>query len=651
VDRTFVALSLGIYVVAIILWTVIVILYGRTYRIAKRSDPVVAVLAGVLMLDAFKSVVENVYFGLVWAGEYGVAFEAAGRWLSDPLPLLAPKLLNLAMATAILVVIVRRWLPRELRAHRRQQREEAALKEELEASLLATDDGTWDYDVQARTLWTSRRLDAQLGLEPGELEAKTASEWKSLVHPDDLPRVEELLRDLATGKRKTASCEVRVRTRDGAERNLLSRAVTQQDASGRTTRIVCSQSDVTEQRQTEAALAARERVESLGLLAGGVAHDFNNLLAAIRCSAALARRDAASPRAQAALADLDTAVDRAAQLTSRLLAYSGRGRLVLEDVDLVALARDMVRLLAPATPDGARVETSFDEGLPLVRGDAAQLQQIVMNLYTNAIDALGGRPGDVVVRTRRVVTDAPIPPAAVGEDPLPPGEYVVLEVEDTGSGMDDETRRRLFQPFFSRKGPSRGLGLSAMLGALRAHHAGLQIRTAPGEGATFTLLFPAVARAENLRAASDRPAPRLPPRRRRALLADDEATLRTLLARVLDEDGFAVATAPDGAVARRLLETASDAFDVVVLDVTMPHVTGDAILAWLRAHADERLRSLPVVLMSGYAETSAPADPRTTFLRKPFAPEELLRAMERFVPSGPSVVEAPDHLVHRERVA
>jgi two-component system, cell cycle sensor histidine kinase and response regulator CckA len=633
-------LTIGNYALLSVVWGAILALYLRSYRVARVQDSLVAGLAAMLALDAFKNVVEDIYFGVLWSGRYGLWFTWAEASLSNPLALLMPKLLNLAVALVILFVLIRKWIPAELHERTLQKDRQTDLREELvrsleavraqeerwQLALLASQDGIWDYDAATGKIWTSPRYEAQLGYEPGDLAGRqTLADWKESLHPEDRDAVVAAFDDLLAGRTLACSHEFRARAHDGAYRRVLARCVAKAEPDGPATRVVFSQTDVTEQREAEAALAARQRVESLGMLASGVAHDFNNLLAVIRGNAALVRDEVKSEGGATALSDLETAIERAADLTSRLLAYSGRGRFVVGPLDLSGLGREMARLLGSSAPPEIRVETAFADGLPPIEADAAQLQQLFMNLFTNAVDALRGPGGTVALRTRREHVTSPVAPVAAGEEPLPPGDYVVLEVEDTGIGMGEATRLRIFDPFFSRKGPSRGMGLSAMLGILRAHGAGMRVSTSPGVGTTFTVLFPFTALP--LAAPAEAPPPSLAPplveRRRRALVADDEPMLRRLFTRVLEGAGYEVEAVENGRVARTSLESRGGDYSLVILDITMPEVTGSEVLAWLRAAGDRTLGAVPVILTSGYAEEGATLDEHTRFLKKPFAAKEL----------------------------
>ena len=257
--------------------------------------------------------------------------------------------------------------------------------------------------------------------------------------------------------------------------------------------------DITERKsaenkrlQLERQMQETQKLESLGVLAGGIAHDFNNLLTVILGNASLAL-DELPPTSAAgdSLKAIEHTALRAAELCRQMLAYSGKGRFVIESIPLGALIRDMVSLLKASISKKAMLHLNLAESLPPLRGDPSQIRQIVMNLVINASEALGDHAGTITLATG-LLDESPEPLAGVhfGE-PLAQGPYVWLEVSDTGCGMDPETRRRIFEPFFTTKFTGRGLGLSAVLGIVRGHQGALKVQSEPGKGTTFKVLFPA----------------------------------------------------------------------------------------------------------------------------------------------------------------
>jgi two-component system, cell cycle sensor histidine kinase and response regulator CckA len=342
------------------------------------------------------------------------------------------------------------------------------------------------------------------------------------------------------------------------------------------------------------------------VLAGGIAHDFNNLLHVVLGNADLARLqlDAAAP-AREYLDEVIRATQRAGELTQQLLAYSGRGAIEIRHLSLSDEVREMATLLRTAISKQATLVWELTPGLPAVTADPTQVRQVVMNLITNASDALGDAAGTITLRT--------------GLD----GELVFLEVSDTGVGMDTGTLQRIFDPFFSTKFTGRGLGLAAVMGIVESHHGHIRIRSAPGEGTTFRILFPAVPDS------ADAGPPRVSATQWRGqgtvLVVEDEEGVREVVRRMLERLGFQVITAEDGIAALERLEAHQGAIAAVLLDLSMPRMTGQEAL-----HEIRRLRpDVPMVLMSGYTEQEVASKlldsvgGATGFLQKPFLPEDL----------------------------
>jgi PAS domain S-box-containing protein len=380
-----------------------------------------------------------------------------------------------------------------------------------------------------------------------------------------------------------------------------------------------------------------QKLESIGVLAGGLAHDFNNLLHVVLGNAdiALTRLSPRSP-ARDPLEEVVRATLRAADLTRQMLAYSGKGAFVVRHLDLSQEVREMATLLRTAISKQASLVWELAPDLPAVNADATQIRQIVMNLITNASDALHDREGLITLRTGvvqpqelndpRFGRSIPEEPAPETNDPM-----VYLEVSDTGSGMTPDTLHRIFDPFFSTKFAGRGLGLAAVMGIVRSHQGLIRIRTEPGQGTSFRVLLPAVAGTarEPEHAAAGRSDWR---GSGTVLVVDDEEGVREVAERILQDFGFDTVTAVDGRDAIEIMERGGTDVSAVLLDLSMPRMGGQETVRRLRAiHPD-----LPVILMSGYTEeavaaqlSEAGANVTTTFLQKPFLAEDLVQALRR----------------------
>ncbi len=392
------------------------------------------------------------------------------------------------------------------------------------------------------------------------------------------------------------------------------------DATGKVTRLAGVCRDMTESRRAEDRLREAQKLESLGLLAGGIAHDFNNLLTAILGNLGLAQEDPAGSAPY--LARMETTALRASDLTRQLLAYSGRGRFVVMPHDLNLVVQEITQLLGVTIPKTTRLDFRLSTDLPAVEADSAQLQQVLVNLVANAADAIGEKEGRITIATRRRFVDASdLATRFAGQD-LHPGEHVALEVSDTGCGMAPEVREKIFEPFFTTKSKGRGLGLAAMQGILRGHHAGLLVQSEEGKGTTFQIFFPA-AKAAMEATARHRETRKLISGGT-LLLAEDEPEVRASAEEILDHLGFEVVAVADGWDAVKAFEANPEAFRAALLDLTMPRMGGREAAARIRVLKG----SLPILLTSGFSESDAMEGAESlSFLRKPYLVDELRDAL------------------------
>ena len=349
----------------------------------------------------------------------------------------------------------------------------------------------YDYDLQ-RDVYINRSVAAALGYSPAEEAALGPYPFLELCHPDDLTRSLERDRRWIDVPDGTADAvEFRLRHRNGEWRWFLSHNTPfLRAADGRVRQILGMSQDVTERKRSAELLRRTERIESLGLLAGGVAHDFSNLLTPIvgHVELLLARLPAGSPLAERALA-IQSAAERATALVRQLMAYAGKGEIERRPVDLNALVRETVGLLEGARASASPFELELEAALPPIEADRSQLRQVLSNLLANARDAVAGGPGAVRVVTRRCQLGAAELGRMVVAEGLAAGPAVLLEVADQGPGMDADTLARLWEPFFTTKPAGRGLGLPSVLGILRQHRAGLGVESSPGHGTRFRVAF------------------------------------------------------------------------------------------------------------------------------------------------------------------
>ncbi len=504
------------------------------------------------------------------------------------------------------------------RAERALIDREARLRQLIETTM----EGVWTIDEHNRTTLVNEQMARMLGYTPAAMLGRSMFDFMDeRAQAEATANVERRKRGI--GERH----EFRLRHANGADVWVVMASTPLPPLDGRYAGALAMVTDVTERHNLELKVQHSQKLESLGVLAGGVAHDFNNLLVGILGNAGLAMMQL-RPESPVAplLKAIETAALRAADLTRQMLAYSGRGRFVIEPISLNGVIEEMVHLLGTVISKKAILRFELSPDLPVIDADATQIRQVLMNLVTNASDAIGDRSGVIAIRTGTVV---------VGLDELrdsydqllPEGTYVYCEVTDTGVGMDAATRARIFDPFFTTKFTGRGLGLAATLGILRGHHGAIHVDSAPGEGARFRVLLPARARSATLSSPAIVIAP--PPATGHVLVVDDEAMIRDIASRVLESGGYQVTTANDGVDALRLFAERPDAFVCVLLDMTMPQLNGEETFAALRKLAPD----VRVVLSSGYTEQEATqrfiGKGLAGFVAKPWSADELLAAIAR----------------------
>ncbi len=405
--------------------------------------------------------------------------------------------------------------------------------------------------------------------------------------------------------------------------------------SGLARRFIVVAEDVTrvreaenERRRLDLQLQKLQKLESMGVLASGIAHDFNNLLVAVLGNASLAKLSAASPSDTIRLLDnIEMAARRASDLTQRLLAYAGRGRVDVESVALPGLVQEMMALVRVSIPKSITFHFVAEPNVSVVDIDATQIRQVVMNLLMNASEAIGDAPGRITVTVGTRIPDRDLISGAYLFDGLIQDAYVFVEVTDTGCGMDEATQERIFDPFFTTKFTGRGLGLAAVLGIVRQHRGAVTLSSAPGKGTTMTIVLPK-GRAPVASAHANEQMP-IGDATGTVLVIDDEELVRRVTCAILEHAGFSVITAQDASVGLEVLRSRSDEVAAVVLDVGLN--SSQAV------EAINEIRNvcplMPVVLSSGHAYEDAvsrvPASSYAAFIGKPFLPHVLVATVQR----------------------
>ena len=394
--------------------------------------------------------------------------------------------------------------------------------------------------------------------------------------------------------------------------------------------------DISKLKQAEAERLALERqmlhsqkLESLGVLAGGIAHDFNNILMAVLGYTDLAIQEISETHpAVQNLFEIKKGAKRAADLTRQMLAYSGKGNFVIETMNVSALIEDMAHLLRTAISHAITLNLNLDKSLPAIEADVTQMQQVVMNLITNAAEAIGDETGIVRLSTGKMECTKEYLAQSLltheSNEETQPGVYVYFEVSDTGCGMNEETKAKIFEPFFTTKFTGRGLGMAAVLGIIRGHKGAIMLNTIPGKGTIFKILFPAV---EKKYANTDKNHKSIeknnPTKQGIILVVDDEEVICKLTTRILEHLGFTVLTAVDGREGVKVFHEHADEIICVLLDLTMPHMDGAETLEKLRAIRPDA----KIILCSGYNEQALSqrfaGKGLDGFLQKPYTMETL----------------------------
>jgi PAS domain S-box-containing protein len=502
------------------------------------------------------------------------------------------------------------------------KRVERALRESeqrFRALIENSADGFVLLDPRGAVLYSGPRI---LGYENQELKGRTVLE---IMHPDDRARVPDILNHLMERPGRVVTSECRLYAKDGSWRwieavakNLLNDSV----IAG----IVVNYRDVTDRKRMEEQLRQTQKLESIGVLAGGVAHDFNNLLTGMLGNATLAL-DTLSPAhpGRPRIEEVISAAESAAHLTRQLLAYSGRGRFIIQPVNLSELTRNITALVRTSIPRHVELRFDLAADLPAVQGDPGQLQQLIMNLVINGAESVpDDRNGSVLLVTRVRSVDQDYISNTFASPEIQAGTFVALEVRDTGCGMDEQTQSKIFDPFFTTKFSGRGLGLSAVLGIVRGHKGAIKVYSVPGEGTTLQVLLPATARVVS-------ETPPVNPHLRGTgtiLVADDEPVVRRAARSALERQGFTVIEAANGQEAVDLFREMATRISLVLLDLTMPLAGGELALPALCTLRPD----VKIVLSSGFNQAEAVqrfAPSRLAgFLQKPYTATQLAETIK-----------------------
>ncbi len=445
------------------------------------------------------------------------------------------------------------------------------------------------------------------------------------------PQERQAFTDHLVAQGSLASFELKLKKRNGTP---LWGAVTARvvvDQRGQPLHFDCTIEDISERKRTEEILRQTQKLESLGILAGGIAHDFNNLLMAMMTHNSLALlRLEADHRARVPLEKAGKAAERAANLTKQMLAYSGRGQFEIRALNLNEVIEENIHLFEVAVPKQMVLRRELASNLPLIDADAGQVQQVIMNLIMNGVEAVSERPGELSICTKVAEITAEnghhwYHPG----NPLAPDHYVMLEVRDNGIGMDAETLSKIFDPFFTTKFTGRGLGLAAVLGIIRGHKGNLEVQSQLGQGTTFKIYFPISQSALSVVNPEDDSQTPLNATEGIVLVIDDEEPVRDAVIDVLETINIASLSAVNGTEGIAIFSENHDYIKLVILDLSMPGLSGTETLTRLQKINP----NVPVILSSGYNQSESTQDlahlNHADFLEKPYKVDDLIAIVQR----------------------
>jgi PAS domain S-box-containing protein len=532
------------------------------------------------------------------------------------------------------LVKVNEELQRELLERRRAEEKLLASQTSLALAQQVAQMGSWELELlelkplsgQNPLTW-SDELCRIFGYEPGQVEIST-EKFFHMVHPDDREAIRVAVAE-AIRERKRYSIEHRIVRPDGTRRLVREQGDFIYDETGKPRKLVGVAQDITEQRELEEQLRQSQKMEAIGKLAGGVAHDFNNLLTAIigHTELSLSQLEADNPSGEA-LQEISKAAQRAATLTSQLLAFSRKQILQPKVLNLNGVVSNLEKMLRRLIGEDIEWAAHFGPELGLVRVDPGQLEQVLMNLVVNARDAMP-KGGKLTIETDNVELDEAY---AQGHVTVTPGRYVMLAVSDTGVGMDAETQARIFEPFFTTKelGKGTGLGLSTVYGIVKQSGGNIWVYSEPGRGTIFKVYLP---RVESSAQELERTSVVVKPDQgsETILVVEDNEAVRSLVCRTLRLHGYQVIEAVGGTDALRLSEQSQDAIYLMLTDVVMPQMSGPELAARLMATRP----SMKVLYMSGFTDDvivhPGNLDSEVSFIQKPFTPGALAQKVREIL--------------------
>lgn len=478
--------------------------------------------------------------------------------------------------------------------------------------------GIWEAELVTGQIDWSETMPLVMG-RPASACGGTVEGFRALLHPDDRDKLSRVIHG-NFDEGRDFQIDVRVPWPDGATHWVQLRGRIESHDAGAALRLVAVALDITEQRELELRLSQSQKMEAMGRLAGGVAHDFNNILTAILGFAMLIESDPHDEALSRMYASqIGKAAERAASLSRQLLAFSRRQVIERRAVDVGDVITDLLPMMSKILGEQIEVVREFGSDTDLVFADPGQLQQVVLNLAINARDAMAGGGQLTITLANATVGDSGV----AARFKMAKGDYVMMTVADTGTGMDVSTRDRIFEPFFTTKDAGTGLGLATVFEIVKNLGGGIRVFSEPGEGTAFQLYLP---KATSAGASRNAPVPiaEILGGTETVLLVEDEEAVRRLVSDILKRNGYSVLTACQAGEAQVIAAESTNPIHLVLTDVMMPDGTGPELMAALRTgHRDTR-----ALFMSGYAGAVLARQGRlaadSEFLQKPFTGDQLL---------------------------
>jgi PAS domain S-box-containing protein len=505
---------------------------------------------------------------------------------------------------------------------------EAALRESEERFRRVFEEGPLGLGLVGkdyRFLKVNSALCQMVGYPEEELVQKS---FVDITHPDDLQADAELSERLFRGDIPFFRLQKRYVRKTGEIIWINLTASLIRDRCGAPLYGIGMVEDITELKRAQEEALARQKLESLGVLAGGIAHDFNNLLGSISAQSEVLMGELQDSESRESVSKIESVAARAAEIVRQLMVYAGQESATLELVDLAAVVREMLPLMNVSASKNAAFEVRVPDGLSVIRANVTQIRQVLLNLVTNAAEALGDKQGVITVRLSEIRPHKSI----VDETLQPPGGHCLrLEVSDTGCGMTEQIRAGIFDPFFTTKGAGRGLGLAAVQGIVRSHGGQISVESSPGRGSRFEIILPCASGREQVPIDGEmvRPVNSTESFTGTVLMIEDEETLRRAVSNLLRAKGLHVLEAGDGRAAVELFRTHASEVDVVLLDVTLPGLSGREVFQALR----QMRPAIKVIITSAYGRDQAVAtvngEPSQTYIRKPYRLQELVGLIRR----------------------